>query len=95
MMVPTSQLVDGVVGGMMMTVIGAFEAKTKLSELLRRVEQGERFTVTVRGKVVAELVPPRALEPQRRAEAFERLRHPRIRGVSGEEILEWIREGRK
>jgi antitoxin (DNA-binding transcriptional repressor) of toxin-antitoxin stability system len=79
----------------MATVIGAFEAKTKLSELLRRVEQGERFTVTVRGKVVAELGPPKG-GAERRAAAFERLRNfPRIQGVSGDEVLEWIREGRK
>ena len=78
----------------MTTVIGAFEAKTKLSELLRRVEQGERFTVTVRGKVVAELGPPKG-DAERRAAAFERLRMPKIRGVSGDEVLEWIREGRK
>ncbi len=77
----------------MVTVIGAFEAKTKLSELLRRVEMGERFTVTVRGRVVAELGPPKG--EGERAAAFERLRNPRIKDVSGDEILEWIREGRK
>ena len=78
----------------MATVIGAFEAKTKLSELLRRVEQGERFTVTVRGKVVAELGPPKG--DAERAAAYNRLRNfPRIQGVSGDEVLEWIREGRK
>ena len=31
------------------TEIGAFDAKTKLSEILRKVDQGERFTITVRG----------------------------------------------
>ena len=30
-----------------MTTIGLFEAKTKLSEILRKVDQGERFTITV------------------------------------------------
>ena len=39
------------------TEIGAFDAKTKLSEILRKVEQGERFTITLRGRAVANLVP--------------------------------------
>lgn len=37
--------------------IGAFEAKTKLPELLRQVQAGQRFTITNRGKPVADLVP--------------------------------------
>ena len=40
--------------------IGSFEAKTKLPELLRKVQAGERFTITNRGKPVAELGPPLA-----------------------------------
>lgn len=38
--------------------IGAYEAKTKLPELLREVQAGKRFTITNRGKAVAELGPP-------------------------------------
>jgi prevent-host-death family protein len=37
--------------------IGAFEAKTKFSELLERVGQGEEFTITQHEKPVARLVP--------------------------------------
>ena len=37
--------------------IGAFEAKAQLSRLLRAVENGEQFTITVRGKPIADLVP--------------------------------------
>lgn len=40
--------------------IGAFAAKAQLSRLLRAVEQGQRFTITVRGKPVADLIPHRA-----------------------------------
>ena len=40
--------------------IGAFEARAQLSRLLRAVEQSERFTSTVRGRPVADLVPHRA-----------------------------------
>ncbi len=38
--------------------MSAFEAKTKLSELLRETEQGGSFIICRRGKEVARLVPP-------------------------------------
>jgi len=38
--------------------VNAFEAKTKLSELLRETEQGGSFIIYRRGKEVARLVPP-------------------------------------
>jgi prevent-host-death family protein len=38
--------------------VSAFEAKTKLSELLRETEQGSSFVIYRRGKEVARLVPP-------------------------------------
>ena len=44
--------------------IGAFEAKTRLSELVRKVEQGESFIICRRGKEVARLVPPVREEPE-------------------------------
>ena len=37
--------------------IGAFEAKTKLSELLEKVRKGQVFVITRRGQPVAELRP--------------------------------------
>jgi prevent-host-death family protein len=79
------------------TEIGAFDAKTKLSELLRKVEQGERFTITVRGRAVANLVPAsRDPSAEKVAEAVNGLLNfPRIKGVPGDTVLEWIREGRK
>ena len=39
------------------TSIGAFEAKTKFSELLERVRQGEEITITRHEKPIARLVP--------------------------------------
>lgn len=78
------------------TEIGAFDAKTKLSEILRKVEQGERFTITKRGRAIADVVPSRHRDQQRVKEAVAALRNfPRITGVSGDEVLQWIREGRK
>jgi prevent-host-death family protein len=81
----------------MFTEIGAFDAKTKLSEILRKVDQGERFTITVRGRPVANLVP---VAPDRSAQKVAAavkglLDFPRIEGVPGDTVLEWIREGRK
>lgn len=38
-------------------VVGAFEAKTHLAELLRRTEGGEEFIIQRRGRPVARLVP--------------------------------------
>jgi len=37
--------------------IGAFEAKTRLSELLEEVSRGHIYRITKRGKPVAELRP--------------------------------------
>jgi len=37
--------------------IGLFETKTHLSEIVQRVERGERFFITRRGRRVAELRP--------------------------------------
>jgi prevent-host-death family protein len=44
--------------------IGAFEAKTKLPELLRQVQAGKRFTITNRGKAIADLIPAQSQEPK-------------------------------
>jgi prevent-host-death family protein len=43
----------------MLEEIGSYDAKTKLPEILRRVEAGESFTITNRGKPVADVVPSR------------------------------------
>ena len=70
-----------------MKEIGAFEAKTKLGQLLDRVEAGEEIVITRRGKVVARLVPP--------GEAARRIREMR-KGVTlgGLRIKDLVSEGR-
>lgn len=40
--------------------VGSYEAKTKLPELLRGIQAGSRYTITLRGEAVAELVPAQA-----------------------------------
>jgi len=37
--------------------IGSYEAKTKLPELLRGVQLGHRYTITLRGAAIADLIP--------------------------------------
>ncbi len=37
--------------------IGAYEAKTRLADLLDRVERGEQIVITRHGKPIARLVP--------------------------------------
>ncbi len=41
-----------------MTTIPQRELRNNVSEILRRAEDGERFTITVAGRPVAELGPP-------------------------------------
>jgi len=80
------------------TEVGAFDAKTRLSEILRKVDQGERFRITVRGRAVADVVPvqpPRPVHsPEEIEAAYQRLRNPKIKGISHEEIRAAIEEGR-
>ena len=53
-----------------MTTVGSFEAKTKLAELLDKVEAGETVTITRRGKAVAQLVPVKAVDEKERQRAL-------------------------
>jgi prevent-host-death family protein len=89
-----------------MITVGAFEAKTKFSELLDRVERGEEVVVTRHGKAVARIVPDErpdadAARKARAAEALTRIaalrEHLRAKGVSFtlDEILSARDEGRR
>ncbi|HJU23942.1 MAG TPA: type II toxin-antitoxin system prevent-host-death family antitoxin [Casimicrobiaceae bacterium] len=80
----------------MYTRIGAYEAKTKLPELLRRVEAGEQFIITNRGEPVAELRPVTRETHATVREAIARMRAlPKVRGVSAKTVRELIEEGRR
>ena len=54
-----------------MITVGAFEAKTKLSELLDRVERGEEVVITRHGKPIARLVAQDAPARTGRGATFE------------------------
>lgn len=76
--------------------IGAFDAKAKLSELLREVKKGQRFTITIRGNPVADLVPSESSKLHNTEAAVEKMREiKKIKGVSSETITLWINEGRR
>jgi antitoxin (DNA-binding transcriptional repressor) of toxin-antitoxin stability system len=80
-----------------MTQVGAFEAKNRLSELLRRAESGEEFAITNRGKIVAPLVLPQpAFDADEARAAVERIR-ARRKGVTlgGVRLKDLIAEGRR
>jgi len=78
------------------TSVGAYEAKTHLSELLRRVEKGERITITKHGHPVAELVPASDERRQRVSEAIAGLKEfSKGRKLDGVTIRELIDEGRR
>ncbi len=44
----------------MLEKIGFYDAKTKLPGILRRVETGEAFKITNRGKLIADLIPSKS-----------------------------------
>jgi prevent-host-death family protein len=69
------------------TEIGAFEAKTKFSALLDRVEKGEEIVITRKGLAIAKLVRfervPTVTERQAAIERISRLAGKRtLKGIS-------------
>jgi len=78
----------------MYTEIGAFDAKAKLSALLRDVRDGQCYTITVRGEPVANLIPyvgNGAVDREKAVAAMQQFK--KVQGVSSEELLAWIARG--
>ena len=79
----------------MLNEIGSYDAKTKLPEILRRVQAGETFTITNRGEAVADLVPSVGGKAKDKAVAVDRLKaFMRADPVRGVNIKALIEEGR-
>lgn len=87
-----------------MESIGLFEAKTHLSELVARAEQGEELIITRHNKPVAKLVPIGPVPANlvnRRLRAVRAMQDigaevaARSAPITQKEILDWIREGRR
>jgi len=82
--------------------IGSHEAETSLPELLRKVRQGQRFTINHRGKAVAELVPVEDAVASRARQAAADMRDfMDTAGTNGapaiddEQLKSWIGAGRR
>jgi prevent-host-death family protein len=75
--------------------IGVYDAKTKLAELLRRVEAGESFTITNRGNPVAELIPSQARNKSKSLKAIEAILMSRVEAITDEHLNRLKEEGRK
>ena len=77
--------------------VGAYEAKTHLSELLEKVEAGEEITITKRGAPVAKLVPvKKEVRKEERVAAIDRIQKLAT-GLSlgGLKVKDLIRKGRR
>jgi prevent-host-death family protein len=84
--------------------IGLFEAKTHLSELVARAEQGGEIIITRHNKPVAKIVPIHVAPPfdaERRKKAVAALRalgreiEQEHGPITADEIVQWVREGRQ
>ena len=82
-----------------MRQVQSTEAKARLAELLRMVEDGERISITRHGRPVAHLVPAHDESRASRREAMDRFMEARSRweptGMSREEILAARHEGHR
>ena len=78
-----------------MSRVGAYEAKTRLSELLDAVEAGERITITRHGRAVAVLIPAGERDAQRTDLSIAALRELRRGKRLGGGLREAIEEGRR
>jgi len=82
----------------MLHTVGAYEAKTRLRELLERVARGDTVLITRRGVPVAQLVAPTLParpNPQEIIDdliAYSREQHRTLEGTSVRELIE---EGRR
>ena len=77
--------------------VGAYEAKTHLSELLEKVEAGEEIVITKHGVPVAKLVPvEKKASAEERAAAIRRIQKLGTRlSLTGLKVKDLIAEGRR
>ncbi len=79
-----------------MAEIGAFEAKTRLPQLLRRVQAGERFVITRHSRPVAELIPFTPRDPGKVRSAIDALKEfQQTHSLDGLSVRRIVEEARK
>jgi prevent-host-death family protein len=81
--------------GIIMREYGVYEAKTKLPDLIKQVQQGERITITNRGMPVADLVPSASRAGQQAMEAIEAIKAMRTGTINQSEFVEMRNQGRR
>ncbi len=70
------------------------ELEARYFEILKRVCQGDSFTVTIDGKQVAEIRPSHhGGADEETVKILEEICSPRFDGASDETIREWLGEG--
>lgn len=74
---------------------GVYEAKTKLPDLIKQVQEGERVTITNRGKPVADLVPSASAAAHRTSEAIAAIKAMRVGTIDQTQFAEMRRRGRR
>ena len=79
-----------------METIGAYEAKTHLPQLLKRVSRGEKITITKHGVPVATLQASESMTKRPVREVIAELREFRRKNhLDGLSIREMIEQGRR
>lgn len=78
-----------------MREFGVYEAKTRLPELIKQVQLGERITITNRGKPVAELIPNVSQAAQQTIEAIESIKAMRKGAIDQAEFDAMRLKGRR
>ena len=79
-----------------MSIVGSYEAKTHLPQLLERVARGERITITKHGVAVAVLVPANAAQLRAPQEVIDELRRFRTGRKAGKlSLRKMIEKGRR
>jgi prevent-host-death family protein len=63
----------------MSITIGIYEAKTKLSQIIERVINGEEFVITKHDKVVARIIPERTTNNKELISAYEKFKKDRVK----------------
>ncbi len=79
----------------MLEKIGSYDAKTKLPELLRRIAAGESFTITNRGKPVADIIPSRSINRSKAQVAIDNILAAKKHFISDQDLTELRNAGRK
>ena len=79
-----------------METVGAYEAKTHLTQLLERVAKGEKITITKHGVPVATLQPADSAKRTPVRDVIDQLKRFRSRHrLDGLSIRDLIEEGRR